>query len=99
MSHLQAAYEELADEGLEILAVNRGESPERVQAFRDEFGLTFPLLLDPGETITADQYQVTAMPTTYVLDRKGVIVARHAGPLTAEQLDGYLQQAFAADGD
>ncbi len=99
MPHLQAAYEELADEGLEILAVNRGESPERIQTFRDEFNLTFPLLLDPGETITADQYQVTFLPTTYVLDREGVIVARHSGPLTAEQLGGYLQQAFAADGD
>ncbi len=96
MPHLQAAYEELADDGLEILAIDRDEAPGQVEAFRDENGLTFPILLDPGEAITAVQYQVISMPTTFVLDRNGVIVARHLGPLTAEQLAGYLDTAFAA---
>jgi cytochrome c-type biogenesis protein len=95
MPYLQAAYGARADEGLEILAVDRGESPESVRAFQEETGLTFPLLLDPGEAITAGLYQVAHMPTTYVLDRRGVIEVRHLGPLTAEQLDGYLQAAFA----
>ncbi len=98
MPHLQAAYLERAADGLEILAVNRGESPERIETFREEFGLSFPLLLDQDETITAQLYQVTSMPTTYVLDRNGVIVARHFGPLTAEQLQEFLERAFSAAG-
>lgn len=98
MPHLQAAYLERAADGLEILAVNRGEPPERIETFREEFGLSFPLLLDQDETITAQLYQVTSMPTTYVLDRNGVIVARHFGPLTAEQLQEFLGRAFSAAG-
>lgn len=98
MPHLQAIYLERAVDGLEILSVNRGESPERIEAFREEFGLGFPLLLDQDEAITAQLYQVTSMPTTYVLDRDGVIVARHFGPLTAEQLRDFVDRAFDAAG-
>ncbi len=97
MPALQAAYEELADDGLEILAVNRGELPDRIDGFREEFGLTFPLLLDQNETIATD-YQVVSMPTTYVLDADGIILTRHFGAMTEEQLQGYLDEAFGTAG-
>ncbi len=96
MPEMQAIYEARRAEGLEILAINRGESVEAVTAFQEEFGLTFPLLMDPGESITARDYQVMSMPTTYVLDANGVIVVRHFGAVTEAQLNGYVDQAIAA---
>jgi cytochrome c-type biogenesis protein len=97
MPHFQALYENRAGDGLEILAINRGESAEQVLNFQQEFALTFPLLMDQTESITAVDYQVINMPTTYVLDQNGVIVARHLGPATTEQLEGYVELAFNAN--
>ncbi|GAB4575481.1 MAG: hypothetical protein Kow0077_27210 [Anaerolineae bacterium] len=96
MPYLQSLYEARADE-VAILAINRAESPEQVAAFAEEFGLTFPLLLDPDESISGDAYQVLSMPTTYVLDQDGVIVVRHFGPMTAEQLDEFINQALGVE--
>ena len=71
------------------------ESPDAVQNFRDEFGLTFPLALDQSAAIQS-QYGLFSYPTTLLLDQDGVIVARHFGLLTAEQLDQLLDNAFAS---
>lgn len=94
MPHLQAAYEQYAEDGLQILAINRGEPVERVAAFKDEFGLTFPVLLDQSDAITGADYQVFSMPTTFVLDEDGVILFRHFGALSAAKLDEMLVDAL-----
>ncbi|MFC1959076.1 cytochrome c biogenesis protein CcdA [Chloroflexota bacterium] len=99
MPEFQDIYDELADDGLQILAVNRGESAEQIADFQEEFGITFPLLLDEDESITAGDYQVVSMPTTYVLDADGVIVARHLGPATADQIAGYVELARQDDAE
>lgn len=97
MPDIQAIYDDRADEGVQILAINRGESVETVAEFQEEFGLTFPLLMDENEVITAEDYQILSMPTTFVLDADGVIVARHFGPVTEEQLNTFVDQALEAD--
>ncbi len=94
MPDLQAAAERYADQDVLVVGVNRAESAGRVAAFRQEFGLTFPLVLDPDERITAGVYQVISMPSTFIVNREGVIVARHLGVLTAEQLERYVQAAL-----
>jgi peroxiredoxin len=68
------------------------ESAELVASFGEEFGLGFPLLLDPGGKIQ-QQYKVRGYPTTVVLDREGRIQSYHVGILTRSQLDGYLESA------
>ncbi len=82
MPDMQAAYSELRDQGLVVIGVNQGEPREQVASFVREFGLSFPILLDDGQSI-ARMYGVRAYPTTFVLDRDGVI--RNVivgGPLT-----------------
>ena len=96
MPDLQAAYERYAGDGLEVLAINRGEAAGSVADFRDQVGVSFPFVMDQDERITAGVYQVISMPTTYVIDGDGIIVARHYGLVTADQLEGYLQAALRA---
>ena len=35
-------------------------------------------------------YRVPGLPVTVVIDREGVILARHIGPITPEQIEGYV---------
>ena len=79
----------LAGQGLIVPGVNFDEPEETVRAFRDELGLSFPLLLDPRGEIQS-LYRIVGYPTTYFIDADGVIRALHLGVLDEAQLDDYL---------
>ena len=60
--------------GISVDAVGR----DKVQAFVRELGLTFPILLDP-ETVVGKRYRVRALPTSFLIDRDGVVRHREVG--------------------
>lgn len=95
MSMLQARYEQDRERGLLILGVDFDEPAEEVLAFAKELGITFPLLLDPGAE-TQRLYRIRGYPSTFVIDREGLLVAEHIGLLTDARLDHYLDQAGLA---
>lgn len=86
------AFQNRADQfdgELAIVAVNNAEDPTNVQAFVDELGLSFDILLDPGADVQR-LYQVRGYPTSFLIDPEGVIREQKIGLLTEEELDGYL---------
>ncbi len=89
MPTLQSRYEQYQSEGLVVLGINAGESRQQIAGFREELGITFPLLLDPDEEIQR-LYQIRAYPTTMIVNSEGDIAEVHFGVLTESQLDGYL---------
>ena len=94
MPAFQAAYQAEQDAGFTILAVNNRDTTEAVIAYRDELGLSFPLVMDAGESIRKS-YGIFSFPSTYVINRDGVIVAQHFGALTAEQIQELIARALA----
>ncbi|HEY5096346.1 MAG TPA: TlpA disulfide reductase family protein [Candidatus Eremiobacteraceae bacterium] len=78
--------------GVEIMAIDRAESAPKIEAYRREFDLTFPYLIDDGDS-TKDVLGARAMPVTIVVDAKGIVRADIAGPVTLERLDGLAAQA------
>jgi peroxiredoxin len=70
---MQNLKESWSDRPFEILAINMGESASVIRSFMARLGLdiTFPLLVDP-QTVVAKQYQVTSLPATLLVDRKGM---------------------------
>ncbi|TET32264.1 MAG: redoxin domain-containing protein [Anaerolineales bacterium] len=91
MPTIQSRFEKYRDEGFIVLAVNFDEQKADVQAFGDEFGLTFQMLLDPGAKVQK-LYRTRSYPTSFFVDRKGVIQAQHIGVMTEGNLDGNLAQ-------
>lgn len=91
MPTIQSRFEEYRDEGFIVLAVNFDEPRADVQSFREEFGLTFQILLDPGANVQK-LYRTRSYPTSFFVDRKGVIQAQHIGVMTEGNLDGNLAQ-------
>jgi cytochrome c biogenesis protein CcmG/thiol:disulfide interchange protein DsbE len=89
MPALESAAARYADQHLIVLAVNAGESPAAVEAFMDEYDLTFPALLDRDGDIL-DLYGVRYFPTTIWVDADGVVQAEHLGPLTDDLIDRYV---------
>jgi thiol-disulfide isomerase/thioredoxin len=78
MPSMETLYQELKDEGLEILAVDVQEGKKDVIDFITSYKLTFPAALDPTGNIAAI-YGIEAFPTTYIIDRNGGIITRVVG--------------------
>src|SRR6266571_2056523 len=79
MAAMEKLYQSLAPRGFRIAAVSIDEgSPEDVQAFGRELGLSFDILQDRS-TKVQQIYQTTGVPESFLLNRDGVIVKRVIG--------------------
>lgn len=81
----------LAERGIDVVAIDQEESADAVLRFSKEFGLTYPVYIDTTG-VTHDLLGARVIPTTILVDRKGVIVWEHAGPLTPAQLLAAISQ-------
>jgi len=72
MPFLQELYEEWTGKGLVMLAVNIQEDPITVEKFVENAGLTFPVLLSPGNKVPL-AYNIRGIPATFFIDADGVI--------------------------
>ena len=81
MPSMQSLYEKFNGENFEILAVSiDSEGGEAVAPFMRQMNLTFPALLDPGETIRS-LYGITGVPETFIIDKDGILVEKIIGPI------------------
>lgn len=67
-------YNDLKKEGIEVLAIDIGESKERVEKFTVNLNLDmpFPILLDSASTV-AYAYDLLGVPTFILIDSQGKI--------------------------
>ncbi len=75
------------------MSVDIGEGREVVQAFAQEQGLTFPILLDENGAV-AQRYRVRGVPTSLFINREGVIQAQYIGPLDESLIREHLDQIW-----
>jgi thiol-disulfide isomerase/thioredoxin len=78
MPSMERIYNEFQDDGMVILAVNLGESSAIAGEFMKSNNLSFPVLLDKDQTV-ATIYGVRSIPTSYLIDRDGNIMAMAVG--------------------
>ncbi|MBI1796387.1 MAG: TlpA family protein disulfide reductase [Candidatus Eisenbacteria bacterium] len=75
---MKAMSERYGPRGFTVVAINLDKEPAAATAFLDRFEAPFEIAFDPaGEA--ADAYKVSVMPTSFLIDRSGVIVSTHAG--------------------
>lgn len=78
MPAMERVQHALPPERFRILAVNMQEPRAEIEGFIRDLKLTFDVILDPTGDL-AQSYGVTVLPTTYIIDGKGRIVARALG--------------------
>lgn len=60
-------------------------------SFVQEKGLTFPVLLDEKKAV-AQRYLIPGVPTSFFVNREGMIQARHVGPVSDALIENFLDQ-------
>ncbi|MFZ6018588.1 MAG: TlpA family protein disulfide reductase [Chloroflexota bacterium] len=93
MPLFEAIYRE--NSGIVMLGVNYNEPANIIRRFVEERGITFPVLLDADGKI-AERFQVFGFPTTYFIDRDGILRSTHVGQLDEQILSSYLEKIGAA---
>lgn len=79
MPSMERLYREYKGKGLEIVAVNVKDKRPDALAFVKELKLNYPVLMDPEGEVGL-LYGAFGLPVTYLIDRKGVVLARLWGP-------------------
>jgi peroxiredoxin len=89
MPVFERAQQQYRDRGLTVLAVNFQERDEEITPFLNQLGVTFPSVVDRTGEVTR-QWRATGLPTTFVIDRQGIIRDVRVGALTDAMLEDRL---------
>ncbi len=89
MPDIVRAYDERAADGLVVVAIDLQEDAGTVREFADEFGMTFPIVIDRTGQV-ADAWRIggpiEGIPSSYFIDANGIVRSRVFGPMTEDVL-------------
>jgi thiol-disulfide isomerase/thioredoxin len=74
----------------EIVGIATQSDLSTIKAFVNELGISFPVLNDADNRVTNDLYHVVPIPTSFFVDRDGVIRYIQIGVLDRAALDKWL---------
>jgi peroxiredoxin len=84
LPHLQAVWNEFRNnDDFRMLVVGRDESEDRVKAFQQKHGFTFPLASDPDSSVY-NKFASQSIPRTYLISRQGTIIHQFTGSYEVE---------------
>ncbi len=89
MPAINRFYEAHKDEGLAVLAINAQEDAATVRPFIQANKFSFPVLLDLQGRV-ASQYSTRSFPTTFIIDRDGVIQHVQTGEISERELENIV---------
>ena len=89
MPGMEMVWQKYKEQGFVVLAISNDEgSKARVETFSKIMDLSFPIVLDPDGEVN-DLYEVSSMPTSFLIDRNGKVISRIVGSVewsTAEAM-------------
>lgn len=97
MPELEKLYKKYADRGLTVVGVSVDKEAGVIKPFLEKLQVTFPIVHDGAHSL-ADKFAPARMPSSYVIDRKGVVRYVHGGyhPGDVAALEKELQELLSA---
>ena len=90
MPTLNAYYAAHQADGFVTIAINDGDPADAVSAFVQEYGLTFPVWLDPTYEATERAFKTRNLPSSFVIDQEGNVRLRWVGEIDRAALEKYV---------
>ena len=92
--YLERLWREKRGQGLVLVGVNEEDVSEDARRFVRRYGLSYPVVRDRSGGLR-DDYGLLGYPETFVVDRRGRIVERIAGPVDRGKLRERFERAVA----
>ncbi len=78
MPALERMYQRYRGQGLVIIGVSEDRAADNARGFLQRANVTFPVMHDSDHSV-ANAYRPPTMPSTYIIDRQGVVRHVHSG--------------------
>ena len=86
---LEAYYKAHTTDGFVIIGVEAGEPQNDVLKFVQDNGMTYPVWIDLNGA-ALDAFNNENLPSSYVIDRKGIVRLAWVGEINREMLEKYV---------
>ncbi len=86
---LQAYYETHTMDGFVIIGIDAGEPQSEVLKFVQEHNMTYPVWFDLENT-AMNAFKNQSLPSSFVIDRKGIVRLAWVGEISGEVLEKYV---------
>lgn len=83
MPYINNQYHQFKDKGVQVLAVNVGESNLAVTKFVQRHQLDFPIVIDNDSQVQS-AYGIDPLPATFLIDKTGKVVKYFTGQMTED---------------
>lgn len=91
MAQMEGIYQQYRDDGLTVLALNQGEPlDDVVEMVRRLLPVSYPVAIDQ-RGLSTKRYGVMAVPTIFLLDRKGIVREKVLGEISRARLEAMLR--------
>ena len=87
-------YKEFKDQGFVILAVSVDSTAKAYQKFADKSDVSFSLVLDAQKKLVSAA-QIEVMPTSYMIDKHGMIRSVHEGYHGKRSIEAYRKEILS----
>jgi thiol-disulfide isomerase/thioredoxin len=93
MPDIESLYQEHKDKGLVVIGIDISESEATVRQFVQRGGYSWTFVLDSDGAVAAS-YNIRAIPTSFFIDREGVIQAVNIGAMTKKGMEATLAEVI-----
>ena len=92
----QAFHEEYGDQGVKVIGIALDEQgAEIVKPFVEEMNMTYLSLIDTSQVAAAKFGGIYALPTTFIVDREGMVRKKHVGLMSYDALESTVLPLLA----
>ncbi len=93
MPEIEAIYQEYTDKDVVVIGVDLWESDDVVRQYIQEGGYSWTFVTDTTGEVTVS-YKITGIPTSFFIDREGIIRAVSLGAMTKRAMETNLAKAM-----
>jgi peroxiredoxin len=91
LPQLEKLAKQWAGKDVVVVGINIDKQRDNAERLTKLLGITFPTLLDPSGSV-AGTYDLPKMPTSFVIDRKGIVRFVHEGFDGAGDVDRFQKE-------
>ena len=93
MPEIEALYQQYKTKDVVVIGVDILETDDKVRQFVERGGYSWIFVIDSTGTVSAN-YNINAIPTSYFIDREGIIRAVNIGAMTERAMEAKLAEAM-----